>query len=494
MTLSLRKPADKAPKRLGALAKLPVFWNLEGKRVVVAGGTAAAAWKVEFLAACGADVEIFAPALEAEMAALIERGAAAGTITHYARPWGMDIFDAAALALADAQCDSEAQAFYCSALQAGVPVNVIDKPAFSRFQFGAIVNRSPVVVAISTDGAAPILAQAIRRRIETLLPAAMAHWGQLAKTIRNTVIERLGTGLQRRVFWERFSDMAFQRPVPAKNTQELIGLVDRIATSVPVGQGRVTLVGGGPGDAELLTIKAVRALQSADIILFDDLVPEDVLELARREARRMLVGKRGQRESCSQNDINDLMVKLARQGKHVVRLKSGDPMIFGRAGEEIERLEKENIPVEVVPGVTAAAALASLLGVSLTHRDHAHSVRYVTGHSRSGELSSDLDWQGLADSHTTIVFYMGGRTSPAIAQRLLEHGMAPDMPVMLAYSVSRPQMKVFRTTLIELSDPASGGQTEGPVLIAIGSVFAAHHSDIEVASMSLSSPAVLAEK
>ncbi len=487
MTPTLRKPADTAPKRLGALAKLPVFWNLDGKRVVVAGGTAAAAWKVEFLAACGANVEIFAADIETEMAALLERGAAAGTLTHHARPWAIDIFENAALALADAECDAEAQAFYCAALQAGVPVNVIDKPAFCQFQFGSIVNRSPVIVSISTDGAAPILGQAIRRRIETLLPAPMADWAQLAKTIRNTVIEKLEAGPQRRAFWERFSDMAFQRSAPAQSPQELSALVDNIATSVQIEQGRVTLVGGGPGDAELLTIKAVRALQSADIILFDDLVPEDVLELARREAKRMLVGKRGRRESCSQNDINDLMVKLAKQGKHVVRLKSGDPMIFGRAGEEIERLERENIPVEVVPGVTAASALASLLGVSLTHRDHAHSVRYVTGHSRSGELPSDLDWKGMADPETTVVFYMGGRTSPAIAERLLEHGMPQDMPVMLAYSISRPEMQVVRTTLAALSDPATDVPNDGPVLVAVGSVFAATHSNIEIAATPASS-------
>ncbi len=477
----LRKPADAAPKRLGALAKLPVFWDLADKRVIVAGGTAAAAWKAELLAACGARVEIFATTLESDMRALIERGAAAGSLTHHARPWGVDIFDNVALALADTECDAEARAFYCTAIFAGVPVNVIDKPAFCQFQFGSIVNRSPVVVAISTDGAAPILGQALRRRIETLLPSSLADWAQLAKTIRNTVIERLQPGLQRCAFWERFSDLALQRALQPTDTSDLDRLVGQISRETSAGQGRVTLVGAGPGDAELLTIKAVRALQSADVILFDDLVPDDVLELARREAKRMLVGKRGRRQSCSQQDINDLMVKLANQGRHVVRLKSGDPMIFGRGGEEIERLEQEGIPVEVVPGITAAAGLAASLGISLTHRDHAHSVRYVTGHSRAGELPNNLNWKGMADLDTTLVFYMGGRTAPAIAGRLLREGMPADTPVAIACSISRPEMKVYKTKLAEMAESSAHWHKSGPILIAIGPVFGAERTNKHIA-------------
>jgi uroporphyrin-III C-methyltransferase/precorrin-2 dehydrogenase/sirohydrochlorin ferrochelatase len=215
------------------------------------------------------------------------------------------------------------------------------------------------------------------------------------------------------------------------------------------------LVGAGPGDAELLTLKAVRVLQSADVILFDDLVSDEVLELARREAKRLMVGKRGGRESCAQTDINALMVKLAGQGKHVVRLKSGDPMVFGRAGEEIAEVAAAGIRVEVVPGITSASAMAALLGTSLTHRDFAHSVRFVTGHAKTGRLPEDLDWRGLADAETTLVFYMAGRTAGAIADRLMAEGMAGDTPVVAVASVSRPDMQVRRMRLDGLADTAA---------------------------------------
>ena len=468
----MRKPVESAPRSLGALAKLPVFLDLSGKRAVVAGGTAAAAWKAELLAAAGAHVAVYAAEPCEEMTALVARGAAAGTITLHPRPWALDVFTGASVALADTADDAGAQAFYCAAKAAGVPVNVIDRPAFCQFQFGSIVNRSPVVIGISTDGAAPILGQAIRQRIETLLPPALAAWAQLAKSIRGQVMARLAKGPARRTFWERFSERAFG-PAPAEDAAAHAGrLIAEVASGCPSSKGRVTLVGAGPGDAELLTLKAVRALQAADVILFDDLVSGEVLELARREAKRMLVGKRGKRESCSQADINALMLKLALAGKHVVRLKSGDPMIFGRAGEEIALLEENGITVEVVPGVTSGLAMAARLGVSLTHRDHAHSVRFVTGHARTGEVPRDLDWAGLADPRTTLVLYMGGRTAPAIAGRLIEAGLADTTPVVVAAGISRPEETRWCGTLADLvagAGPVNDGQ---PVLIGIGAVFA----------------------
>ena len=423
------------------------------------------------MAAAGASVNIYCETVDPEMRALLDRGAASGRLTLHLRPWAVDIFANAALCLADAETEDEARAFYCAALSAGVPVNVIDKPAYCQFQFGAIVNRTPVVVGISTDGAAPILGQAIRRRIETLLPPGLAQWARFAKDIRARVMPQLAAGGARRVFWEKFSDLAFRSAPDARAFDEAMRIVEPGAQTRKSMQGRVTLVGSGPGDSELLTLKAVRALQAADVILFDDLVADEVLELARREAKRMMVGKRGQRESCSQHDINELMVRLAKQGRHVVRLKSGDPMIFGRAGEEIDRLERASIPVDVVPGITAGAAMASALRTSLTHRDLAHSVRYVTGHSRAGKLSDDLDWQGLADAETTLVFYMGGKTSRAIAKRLIQEGLTPETPVAIAESISRPDMRVRRTELSHLAEYGIGDRSTGPILVAIGAVF-----------------------
>lgn len=238
-------------------------------------------------------------------------------------------------------------------------------------------------------------------------------------------------------------------------------------------RGRVTLVGAGPGDPELLTIKAVRAMQEADIILFDALVSEEVLAFARSNAKRMLVGKRGHRPSCRQEDINDLMLKLARQGKHVVRLKCGDPVLFGRAGEEIAHLAATGIPVTIVPGITSASAMASLLNVSLTHRDHAQSVRFVTGHAKDGDMPADMDWGGIADPSTTLVIYMGGRTGSAIGQRLVAEGLAEATPCVVATSVSRPEGKRCLGTLGALARgelETAGGE---PVLIGIGAVFSA---------------------
>ena len=480
MQLAFRKPSEQAPPRMAALATLPVFLSFVGKRAIVAGGSAAAAWKAELLAAAGADVHVYAKDVAPEMEALLARGAASGTLTLHAGLWAVESLVGAAVAIADAESEDEASAFYSAAVQAGVPVNVIDKPAFCQFQFGAIVNRSPVVVGISTTGAAPILGQAIRRRIETLLPPALALWGQLASAIRERVGERLAAGAARRAFWEKFVDRAFG-PAPAPSEfARLDHLIDALSTRSQTRAGRVTLVGAGPGNAELLTLKAVRALQAADVILYDDLVSDEVLELARREAKRLLVGKRGGRESCRQEDINALMVKLARQGRRVVRLKSGDPMIFGRAGEEMAQLEQAGIPFEVVPGITAASAMAAALGVSLTHRDHAHSVRFVTGHSRAGGLPETLDWRGLADPDTTLVIYMGGRTAGALATRLMAEGANAHTPAVAVAHLSRAGETRWRGTLATLREADILQSTTGPVLIGVGTAFA--RAAVEVAA------------
>lgn len=455
-------------ERIGDLAVLPVFYKLKDKRVLLAGGSDAAAWKAHLLAAAGAHVVVYAVELDVAFGELLEPG----QYTWERRPWSRDSFDGMAIAIADAETEGEAQAFYCAGRAAGVPVNVIDKPAFCAFQFGSIVNRSPAVVAISTDGAAPIFGQAIRRRVETLLPASLKGWAELARDMRATINERLAPGPQRRTFWERFVDRAFSGEANEASRDALLADSERIMVSQGASVGRVTLVGAGPGDAELLTLKAVRALQAADVILFDDLVSGDVLELARREAKRMLVGKRGGRESCKQDDINDLMVTFAKSGKHVVRLKGGDPMVFGRAGEEIARLQREGIAVSVVPGITSALAMASSLGVSLTHRDCAQSVRFVTGHSRMGALPTDIDWSAIADPATTTVFYMGGRMAAAIAERLAGEGLSPSTPAVMVSAVSRRDEMRWCGRLADLALGAEALGLDNPVLIGVGRVFA----------------------
>ncbi|MCX2722336.1 siroheme synthase CysG [Roseibium salinum] len=475
MTAISRKPVEPESRRaarVGALASLPLFFPLEGRRVILAGGTEAAAWKAELLAAAGAEVHVYAKELEPAFDDLLKAGSIKGGFVHHERAWSAESFHEAALAIADADGDEEAAAFVSAARAAGVPVNVIDNPPYCDFQFGSIVNRSPVVIGISTAGVAPILGQAIRRRIETLLPESLQGWAALAGKLRGKALAFLEAGQERRRFWEQFSDLAFSGKKAPQEQADRLGTA-LVSDAKISATGRVTLVGAGPGDAEYLTLKAVRALQSADVILFDDLVDDAVLELARREAKRMLVGKRGGRESCRQEDINSMMVSLARQGRHVVRLKSGDPMIFGRGGEELDRLAAEGIPSTVVPGITAASAMAARLGISLTHRDHAQSVRFVTGHSRHGDLPQSVDWRGLTDAATTTVFYMGARMAAKISARLIGEGLSPHTPAVAVSAISRERERRWTGTLGELGSGVAQLGFDNPVLIGVGSVFRA---------------------
>ncbi|AFL51647.1 uroporphyrin-III C-methyltransferase/precorrin-2 dehydrogenase/sirohydrochlorin ferrochelatase [Sinorhizobium fredii] len=340
------------PQRVAALATLPLFWTLKGKRVIVAGGSDGAAWKAELLAACGAEVHVFAVHTELGdgFLDLLARGAADedGSFVHHDQSWDDGIFGDAVLAIADCEDDREAKAFFKAARAAGVPVNVVDKPQFCQFQFGSIVNRSPVVVAISTDGAAPILAQAIRRRIETLLPPTIKSWARIAQAIRERVNARLQPGARRRTFWERFVDQAFVETPEEGVETRLMAEVDRLATPRPA-IGRVTIVGAGSGDAELLTLKAVRALQAADVILYDERISDEVLELARREAKRILVNQPS-RDAGVQGGSASLGA-LAKAGKRVVRLQAGDPTTSAATQQEAAWLGKLGVPVEIVPGV-----------------------------------------------------------------------------------------------------------------------------------------------
>src|SRR3954471_10119091 len=381
-----RSPVEARPPRMEALARLPVFFALAGKRAVLAGGTPGATWKAELLSAAGAQVDVLAAELSDEMLALVEEPPA-GTIVVHLRAWEPQDFIGAAIAVGAFENDDEAEPFAAAARAAGVPVNVIDKPAFCDFSFGSIVNRSPLVIGVSTDGAAPVFAQAIRAKIEALIPTGFAHWAAAARRWREKIKTSSLSFAGRRRFWQVFTVFAVthpnEQPAPADYERFLTQTKDEGAA---VDAGSVTLVGAGPGDPELLTLRAVRALQSADVILIDDLVSAEVLDFARREAKKMLVGKTGHGPACKQDEINALMISLAKAGKRVVRLKGGDPMIFGRGGEEVRACRAANIPIEVVPGISAAQAVASRLGVSLTHRSHARRLQYITGHDREGRL------------------------------------------------------------------------------------------------------------
>ncbi|ASP36499.1 SAM-dependent methyltransferase [Labrenzia sp. VG12] len=349
------KPVEKRtrrrPPRVEALASLPLFFRLDGRKVVLAGGTEAAGWKAELLAASGASVHIFAEELDEGFAALLEKGGAGGTFIHHRQPWSATSFEGATLAIADAGSEGEAQAFYCAARAAGVPVNVIDTPRFCEFQFGSIVNRSPVVIGISTNGVAPILGQAIRRRIEALLPRSLQAWAAFAGLVRGRVLETLKAGAERRRFWERFTDLAFSGKTAPKDPLGCdVGSLFQEAAET--GRGRVSVVGTGDGDAELLTLKAVRALQSADVIFFDACVEDDVLELARREAKRVVIKKQLGAPRGQDAKIIEDMSALVEDGKHVVLLKSGNLS----ATRELRVLLARGLSVSQIPGVERGLA------------------------------------------------------------------------------------------------------------------------------------------
>jgi uroporphyrin-III C-methyltransferase/precorrin-2 dehydrogenase/sirohydrochlorin ferrochelatase len=462
---------------MGRLARLPVFYALDGKRVVVAGGSAAAAWKAELLSATGATVDVFASDLSTEMADLAFDPPHGAIVIHH-RDCTQGDLAGAALAIGACEDDNAAARFAGMAREAGVPVNVIDRPDHCDFAFGAIVNRSPLVVGISTDGAAPVFGQAVRARIEAMLPAGFALWARAAQTWRRYVQASALSQAGRRRFWQMFTGFAVANPNHEPVEADFVRLLSGVnELGDKVERGSVMLVGAGPGDPELLTLRAVRALQSADVILFDDLVSQEILDFARREAKKMLVGKSGYGPSCKQDDINATMIALARNGKRVVRLKGGDPMIFGRAGEEIEACRKAGIAVDVVPGITAAQGAASSLGLSLSHRLQARRIQYVTGHAQNGALPDDLDWKSIADPSATTAIYMPTRTFPLLAEKAMAQGLDPATPVIAISRATRPDERVIAGTLGDMAERLGAEKPQGPLLVLIGRVLEGYEAD-----------------
>jgi uroporphyrin-III C-methyltransferase/precorrin-2 dehydrogenase/sirohydrochlorin ferrochelatase len=463
-----RKPEERPRGRLDTLAVVPAFFRLKGRRAVVIGGTAAAAWKAELLSAAGAQVDVYAPEPCPDMAALTE-SPVEGPVTVHTRPWEPNDLVGAAIAVADVEHGGEASAFRAAAKMAGVPANAVDKPAHSDFQFGAIVNRSPLVIGISTDGAAPVLGQTIRGRIEMLLPQSFRRWVEAAQSWRPAVQARKLPFRLRRLFWERFTARALAAPTKLPDAAERQVLFDALDRDSWAEQGgSVALVGAGPGDPELLTVKALRYLQSAEAILYDDLIQPGVLDFARREARLIHVGKRGHKPSCTQEDINGLLISLARDGLKIVRLKGGDPTIFGRAGEEIAALEAAGIAVEVVPGVTAASGAAASLNVSLTHRDMARRLQFVTCHAKNGELPDDLDWAALADPAATTAIYMGVKTLPAFVERARVAGLSPGTPVAVVERATWADERLIAGTLDTIVALMAKAAPRGPCIALVG--------------------------
>ncbi|WP_226686701.1 siroheme synthase CysG [Stutzerimonas stutzeri] len=444
---------------------LPLFHNLQGRRVLIVGGGEIALRKARLLSEAGARLRVVAPSIEAQLAKLVEAG------DGECLDRGYDPQDLQGCVLAIAATDDEplnaAVSQHANAL--GMPVNVVDSPQLCSVIFPAIVDRSPLVIAVSSGGDAPVLARLIRARIETWIPAAYGQLAGLAKQFRAQVKAKFANVQQRRVFWEE----TFQGPIAE---QALAGcsaeaerlLAEKLAGAAPRALGEVYLVGAGPGDPDLLTFRALRLMQQADVVLYDRLVAPAIIDLCRRDADRIYVGKQRADHAVPQEQINRQLVTLAKEGKRVLRLKGGDPFIFGRGGEEIEELAANGVPFQVVPGITAASGCAAYAGIPLTHRDHAQSVRFVTGHLKDG--SCDLPWAELAAPAQTLVFYMGLVGLPVICQQLIAHGRSADTPAALVQQGTTTNQRVFTGTLETLAQRIAQEQVQAPTLLIVGEV------------------------
>ncbi|WP_192985665.1 siroheme synthase CysG [Pseudomonas sp. EggHat1] len=442
---------------------LPLFHKLQGRLVLVIGGGEVALRKARLLSDAGAVLRVVAPEIRGELQEL------AGPGGIFLRGYASSDLQGIALVIAatddvplNAQISAEAQAL-------GIPVNVVDAPALCSVIFPAIVDRSPLIVAVSSGGDAPVLARLIRAKIETWIPATYGQLANLGKRFRERVKQLFPDVQQRRVFWEDVFQGQIAESVFAGKPEEGERLLEeRLAGAAPRALGEVYLVGAGPGDPDLLTFRALRLMQQADVVLYDRLVAPAIIELCRRDAERIYVGKRRSDHAVPQEQINQLLIDLARQGKRVLRLKGGDPFIFGRGGEEIEQLAAEDIPFQVVPGITAASGCAAYAGIPLTHRDHAQSVRFVTGHLKDG--SSNLPWQDLVAPGQTLVFYMGLVGLPGICEQLIAHGRSGTTPAALVQQGTTQNQRVFTGTLETLPQLVAEHDVHAPTLVIVGEV------------------------
>ncbi|HEY7773484.1 MAG TPA: siroheme synthase CysG [Marinagarivorans sp.] len=447
----------------------PFFHDLQNKPCLLVGGGVIALRKARLLSKAGAKITVVAPAINPELQALVERAGGACRFEVY-QPAHLD--DAVlVISATDIDAVNERVAKDCHALR--LPVNVVDNPRLCSIITPAIVDRSPLIIGITSGGEAPVLARMVRSRLEAIFPSRYGALGQLASRFRDAVKQRFSDGEQRRRFWEKTLQGPVAEQVFANNLERAEQLMAQAVSDADDRfEGEVYLVGAGPGDPDLLTFKALRLMQQAEVVLYDRLVSPPILELVRRDAERIYVGKQRDLHAVPQQDINQRLVDLAKQGKRVLRLKGGDPFIFGRGGEEIELLAENNIPFQVVPGITAASGCAAYSGIPLTHRDHAQSVRFVTGHLKAG--SSDLPFEEMASANQTLVFYMGLVALPEICAKLVKAGKDPYTPAALIERGTTPNHTVHIGDLVTLPEIVKTTEIHAPTLLIIGSVVSLH--------------------
>jgi uroporphyrin-III C-methyltransferase/precorrin-2 dehydrogenase/sirohydrochlorin ferrochelatase len=444
---------------------LPLFHKLQGSHVLVVGGGEIALRKSRLLVDAGALIRVVAPAVESQLQALVDASGGEVRLRGYAEA------DLEGCQLIIAATDDQALNAQVSddAKRRCVPVNVVDAPALCSVIFPAIVDRSPLVVAVSSGGDAPVLARLIRAKLETWIPSTYGELAGLAARFRARVKQLYPDVTQRRAFWEEvFQGPIADRQLAGQGAEAERLLEAKVNGAPPHAPGEVYLVGAGPGDPDLLTFKALRLMQQADVVLYDRLVAPAILELCRRDAERVYVGKRRADHALPQEQINKQLVDLAKQGKRVLRLKGGDPFIFGRGGEEIEELAAHGIPFQVVPGITAASGCSAYAGIPLTHRDYAQSVRFVTGHLKNN--TSDLPWQDLVAPAQTVVFYMGLIGLPIICEQMIKHGRSADTPAALIQQGTTVNQRVFTGTLADLPRLVAEHEVHAPTLVIVGEV------------------------
>ncbi|MCT2532274.1 siroheme synthase CysG [SAR92 clade bacterium H231] len=457
---------------------LPLFHNLKGRRIVVVGGGEIALRKVRLVQEASALITIIAKDFCPDLLEMAAKDKASGCnglelITAGYEHQHLLQYPDTVMVIA-ATNDRDLNRLVSEHAQAANMLsNVVDDPGFSTVIFPSIVDRSPIQVAISSGGDAPVLVRLLRTRFESLLPAGMAKLGALAGSFRERVKDKFSNGADRKAFWEEVFYGPIAEQAYANNLEEAERLLaDKLESTDEFKTGEVYLVGGGPGDPDLLTFKALRLMQQADIVLYDRLVSKEVLNLVRRDATRIYVGKTAGDHPVTQDNINQKLVDYALEGNRVVRLKGGDPFIFGRGGEEIETLAEHGIPFQVVPGITAASGCASYAGIPLTHRDHAQSVRFIAGHLHSGKM--DLNWPELVQPNQTLVFYMGLNGMETICQQLKEHGLDSATPTALIEKGTSDRQQVFVGDLDTLPGIVRDAGARAPTLIIVGTVVSLH--------------------
>ena len=454
---------------------LPVFLNIQGKTVLVDGGGTVAARRVESALKAGANVIVFDPRLGEEFSPLLGHA----NLTHQKRLPQESDFEGIIIAYGASEEAARDKFLAQTAREKNILVNVADVFEYCDFITPSVVDRSPLVVAISSSGTAPVIARIMRARIESLIPATYGRLAEFLGGFRQAVANKISSSANRRHFWERVIDGPVGDLFLAgdqKNAEQR--LISSLDTASDNGQdskastGEVYLVGAGPGDPDLLTFRALRLMQRADVVLYDRLVSNDILTLVRRDAERINVGKRPKNHTMDQGDISQLLADLALQGKRVLRLKGGDPFVFGRGGEEIEKLGQHSIPFQVVPGITASIGAASYAGIPLTHRDHAQSCVFITAHGKDGIL--DLDWETLLRPSQTVAIYMGLSNLEQLAKEFVAHGADPDVPAALVENATCASQQVVIGTVKTLHDEATKANVTGPSIIIIGDVVKLH--------------------